>query len=228
MHWLECSPFVVPRQAPARLPSPATPQGSPFIQHSVRLLCTCHAPGNVLDLGERAQWREQTETLGLPLWVLSSTKVLIHVPRDYGNWLDLGHQTMPRISGEVSLCNSIDGAEVVGGRFFGGKWTSCCQRGEEWMPPSEQKQVAEPPGGRCLLTGPQLLRGSDSQRSGSLPSLFQPSGSLTCSFLPLDAAPDEDERAGRLPEHHGALAPQRLLAAHHAAAQRGAALPPAR
>lgn len=41
-------------------------------------------------------------------------------------------------------------------------------------------------------------------------------------------APDEDERAGRLPEHHGALAPQRLLAAHHAAAQRGAALPPAR
>lgn len=76
--------------------------------------------------------------------------------------------------------------------------------------------------------GPQRLRGSDSQRSGSLPSLFQPLGSLTCSFLPFDAAPDEDERAGRLPEHHGALAPQRLLAAHPAAAQRRAALPPAR
>lgn len=75
VHWLECSPFVVPRQGPARLLSPATPQGSPFIQRSVRLLCTCHAPGNVLDLGERVQWSEQTETLGLLLWVLSSTKV---------------------------------------------------------------------------------------------------------------------------------------------------------
>lgn len=42
----------------------------------------------------------------------------------------------------------------------------------------------------------------------------------------LDTVADEDGRAGRLAEHHGAS--QRLLAAHHPAAQHGPALPPAR
>lgn len=52
-----------------------------------------------------------------------------------------------------------------------------------------------------------------------------PGNDLRCSFV---AAPGEDERAGRLAEHYGASASQRLLAAHHPAAQHRAAVPPAR
>lgn len=42
------------------------------------------------------------------------------------------------------------------------------------------------------------------------------------------AASDENERASRVPQHHGALAPQCLLAAHHATAQHWPALRSAR
>lgn len=55
-------------------------------------------------------------------------------------------------------------------------------------------------------------------------------GSQAVSFTPIYcfAAADENERARRVPQHHGALAPQCLLAAHHATAQRRAALRSAR
>lgn len=42
------------------------------------------------------------------------------------------------------------------------------------------------------------------------------------------AASDENERASRVPQHHGTLAPQRLLAAHHTTAQHWQALRSAR
>lgn len=53
---------------------------------------------------------------------------------------------------------------------------------------------------------------------------------MTVSFTSVYcfAASDENERASRVPQRHGALAPQCLLAAHHATAQHGPALRPAR
>lgn len=69
---------------------------------------------------------------------------------------DLTEVTKPRLESVVrpAPCTQRDGAEPAGGRFSGGKWTSCCQQGEEWMPPSEQKQVAEPPQGEMPTDGP--------------------------------------------------------------------------
>lgn len=122
-----------------------------------------------------------------------------------------------------------DGIDWAGGKLPRGKSMHCCQPAEERMLLSQwNRQASTTTMGPYALIGwwasscfRSSLRGASWVRSLAAPGLLT-------HALCLDTAPDEDEWAGRLAEHHGALASKRLLAAHHAAAQHGAALPPAR
>ena len=142
-------------------------------------------------------------------------------------WPDAGHRAVPRISGGVWPWP--DGLSWIGGKFPPGKSMRCCQPAEDRMLLSQWKRPAS-----TATTGPYAPTGwrASSRFCSSLRaapwvgSLAAPGLLTHALFLP--TAADEDEWAGRLAEHHGALASKRLLAAHHAAAQHGAALPPAR